>query len=1049
MINFCWFFFKWGSIAGLLGAVVGIAYFYHQVGETIRARVEEKLAAGNTALKVTVRSAALVPGQGIVLHGVLFAEAVPTGPRPELLYLDEVRLACQTDIEDLLTKDPEPTDVVIRRPKLWATRRPDGSWSAAKLLPWPNYGENHPPVTIQEGSIEISDPLKTPAAALTLRDVNLTLATVAAANPSGASPGQRRLHGRLAGDHCRQIDVDGLIDLCQPKWNLHGQVEGLDLSASLIQSLPEPLYAMLDGLQSLRGEMSLGFAVSNAPSPAAPWQFRLDGRLLQGRLEDARLPYPLTDLQAVIRCDATGCVIDDFTGRCGPASFQIAIRQPGFDRGGPLHVAGEIRQLEFDEHLFAILPADLKQLWAEYQPSGRVAVTGHLDFDGRAWQPDLSARCENIAICYREFPYRLESGQGIVELKRNSALGQDLLRLDLKTQGANQPVKLTGEIIQPLGNASGWVQVQSNEMRLDEKLFKALPEDSRALVRALDPRGACDLFARWGRNRPDEPLHRHIKLDLHRCDLRYEKFPYALGNLGGTLEMHDGFWSIRNLDAANGASRIGCEGYLKPPEEGAELFLQLTGSAIPLEDDLRDALPPNLRRTWNDLHPHGTLDLVVEIRYRPGQDQLDIGVSAEPHNDTTWIEPACFPYRLEKLRGKAIYRNGKLVLERLRAEHGAVKLSGTGGCDFPPGGGWSLHLDDLSVDRLALDRDLIQALPNRLRRGLSDLSPKGAVNIHGALTFQGGARASDLIQSNWNLKVGFQRGSLDCGVPLENVSGELALAGDFDGSTFRSRGELDVDSLTYKDVQFTQLRGPLSIDEQRVLFGEWVDRPPTGALRTVAVSAGPTPRSITAAVGGGTLRSNGEIILDSHRYQMGASLNGADLGRCAREFGASHPNMRGKVTAVISLHGAGRSASALEGRGSVKLTEANIYELPLILNILKFLSLREPDSKGFSNSDIKFSISGRHVNFEPIDFHGDAISLFGKGYMDFDQQLQLTFNTAVGRADVQVPLLTPLLRGTSEQLMLIHVTGPLHDPQISREALPVVGNVLNLFQPHP
>ena len=55
------------------------------------------------------------------------------------------------------------------------TRRADGSWSTAKLLPAPTAGGRPVETCIEGGVIEICDPLRDPAATITLRDINLTL----------------------------------------------------------------------------------------------------------------------------------------------------------------------------------------------------------------------------------------------------------------------------------------------------------------------------------------------------------------------------------------------------------------------------------------------------------------------------------------------------------------------------------------------------------------------------------------------------------------------------------------------------------------------------------------------------------------------------------------------------------------------------------------------------------------------------------------------------------------------------------------------------------
>ena len=123
-----------------------------------------------------------------------------------------------------------------------------------------------------------------------------------------------------------------------------------------------------------------------------------------------------------------------------------------------------------------------------------------------------------------------------------------------------------------------------------------------------------------------------------------------------------------------------------------------------------------MRQVWNDLRPRGMIDLAADIRYQDGPRLLGVTVRAEPHSEITSIEPTRFPYRLENLQGVFTYRDGRVTMERLKAEHQAVKVAAGGTCDFLPDGGWHLRFEGLTVDRLRNDRDLMQAVPERLKK---------------------------------------------------------------------------------------------------------------------------------------------------------------------------------------------------------------------------------------------------------------------------------------------------------------------------------------------
>ncbi len=121
---------------------------------------------------------------------------------------------------------------------------------------------------------------------------------------------------------------------------------------------------------------------------------------------------------------------------------------------------------------------------------------------------------------------------------------------------------------------------------------------------------------------------------------------------------------------------------------------------MPLDQELHNALAPNIQQAWNDLKPQGMVDLTAQICYLSEQKQLSLGVCVEPKSETTSIEPVHFPYRMDKLQGVLVYRDGHVTLQQFKAEHGTVNIRTEGYCDFLPDGGWNMHLAGLTVDRL-------------------------------------------------------------------------------------------------------------------------------------------------------------------------------------------------------------------------------------------------------------------------------------------------------------------------------------------------------------
>jgi hypothetical protein len=237
------------------------------------------------------------------------------------------------------------------------------------------------------------------------------------------------------------------------------------------------------------------------------------------------------------------------------------------------------------------------------------------------------------------------------------------------------------------------------------------------------------------------------------------------------------------------------------------------------------------------------------------------------------------------------------------------------------------------------------------------------------------------------------------------------------------------------------------IDDQRVLFGTWVDRPQPGRPAAPASEKPRPPRSILAQLFGGALVCDGWVALGpTPRYALRAELSRADLTRCVREMGSGGQELRGLVNATVDLHGSGHSLNLLGGHGKVQLSEADIYELPLMMSLLKMLRTRRPDRSAFSNSDVDFRIEGNHIYFDRIKFSGDTISLVGSGEMNLQSEIRLTLHAMVGRGERDLPLLHDVLGGASQQIMLIHVGGTLQNPETSREPFPGIARAIQQLQ---
>jgi hypothetical protein len=611
-------------------------------------------------------------------------------------------------------------------------------------------------------------------------------------------------------------------------------------------------------------------------------------------------------------------------------------------------------------------------------------------------------------------------------------------------------LRITGQIDNPGPEYTGRVDLRlSGPIPIDEKLLSALKEDHERFIRSFHPRGWITVegtIRRDSANLAKPALF--LSIDLNDCAILYDKFPYPMESVNGTLKLSNGQWQITNVKGYNDGAEVVCSGNWNRDTQGrSRLDLHFVGRDIALdEDELRLALKPEVRKVLNDLRPRGSVDQVVaDLTYDSKLRKTTLDLRAEKWKRRNRsegrgisIEPAWLPYQMDDVTGTVRYRDGVLTLEKVTGRHGDTTAQVAGSGRFSPAG-WQMLLNEISVQRLKLDHDLLTALPPSLAKGLESLNLAGHLTLEGGIGLSSGNQPGQSLRANWNVYVDVVNGNLDCGIKANNIHGSVRLIGESDHNGARSRGEIDVDSLIYKDIQFTDLRGPLWIDKTRVTFGRWAQ--PAGSTTQA--------RRITAKVFGGAFETDAQVVFGTNSpFQLQMNLMRADLTRFAKEKAPRMRNFSGTAFAEVRMNGTANGTHTFRGGGWVKLRNAKIYEVPVLLSMLKILRIRQPDTVAFDSSDMDFRIHGDHIYFDRMNFSGDAISLRGNGWMNLGGQIDLSFATILGRNDVYLPIVTDALGLASRQFLLIEVDGTLEHPNPpTKKMLPALNDSLRQLFP--
>ena len=1014
--------------------VVGLGIFlFTRLDDEIRRQAELFCAKAMPQFNVSIGGARLVEGQGIAIYDLTISETSSTQLQNNLLVVDEIMLYCDAQITKLAKGLPEVSRIVVRNPQVWAEKGHDGHWNLASLLPLPQCNKKRPEVVIQNAQITLSDQSHQKLPALSLRDVNLKI-------PSPKTDSQDLqpfdIDGSFGGPLVARAEVHAHCNPANQSLKLSCNFEQMQIDKKILAwaaALSGKPLNQTTLLGKVDGQIVFEHAFAADTRPQIDAKFHVQ----KARLEDPRLPQPLVDLSCVVHCKNELLSIEQLRGTCGTAKLTLQLQRRGWAPAAPITLGLRLENVTLNKKTYRALPAVLQNQWDKFQPTGIVDAEAQATFDGQKWVPVVKLTGRELQFESDKFRYRVKEGYGSMAFTPGDKVRPSTLDIDLVGYAGGQPLRFLGQVTDPRPGALGWIEVTGSNVEIEERMIAAMPGKARHVIESIHPQGKFNLHWRLertelGQHKP----HTSLRLELVDCRVNYEKFPYPLRGIHGLVEAKDQHWTFSEL-VSSGSRNVECYGYLQPGSRGNELLLSFKGTELPLDDDLRQALPPAVQQAWKSLNPRGNINLHADVSHVTGLPKPIIRVAVQPLKESTTIQPKFFPYLMEQIEGAINYQNGKLHLSQLRANHGRTTLRTNGDGEFREDGSWNVRLEGLSVDRLMARRDLTDALPPKLQKLIEYLRPSGSFSLsNGALTFSKSRGDDTTVDTDWNVELNFFQANLQAGIELHNVHGAILLKGTSRADQSYSAGELAIDTATFQDIQFTEIRGPLWVDQNQCLFGEWATKRQNLPLRR-----------LTAKVYDGDVTADAWVSFDVvPEYSAVAAVTGADLSRMMKERINGQLDYQGKLGATLTLNGKGRSLATLAGHGQVQITEANIYELPILVSMLKVLRNETPDSIAFNQVDSNFRIQGQHIYLDQLDFKGNAISLLGRGETNFDQQLNLDFHAVVGRNEIRLPLVKKIVNRVGEHTLQMSVVGTMSNPQVSTRALPVINNLIQRIQ---
>ncbi len=831
-----------------------------------------------------------------------------------------------------------------------------------------------------------------------------------------------------------------------------GETEAIPVKANLRQ-ISDRLPWEGDAIPDLGIQLYTDLKVRLAPTPESGVpRFKAQAQIRNGRISNPILPLPLHDLTGLLYVDNTQIHLKDLVGHHGKSTVKVTADSTPTQAP---QVTVQARQIVIDEPLTARLPASLGKLIRSLELSGTCNINAELTKSGTAWSPDLTLSLTGGRLCHEKFPYPVHDVSGTLEWRGDMAS-----LIGVTGQAGTSKVTAEGEIWNPGPEAEMSIRVIAKELPIDSTLLAACPPIVRSTMQSLNLRGSGDAWVKLvkpaGSGQKVTPL---IDIHLRDCNLTYERFPLRLEQVGGRIKWDGETAAFEELHGRHAGAQItGSGSFSRVPSPG-RLELNLKTVNAPFDADLREALPLHMQETWSEFSPVGRFDVVSKIGWTPGETaQITLPSLSFKNAELTLRD---FPFPWYNVSGELSYgvaSPDELKVISLKAEHDDCVLSGAGegtcGGEQP----WRFRFSEFYVDDLPTTHALRRALPPSLRLIFDTLDPAGGISLQGPITFFGPNSQNPAVAIEWNTDVVFSDAEITAGVPIENIHGKVNLQGTWNGTeAIIHQGGLEIGSLKVLDHQITQVLGPFRYEAGTLTIGS--SKAVIGSLQPASQDI-PLEQQVRGSAIDGLLTLNSIVNFQNEpEYRTRLRMFGGNLEKYAQTYLSGQTNIRGTLNGWIDLKGRGTDISQLTGTGQLAIRPAELYELPVILQVFRVVNpqlLNRADRAAFKEAVFDFSVAKERFHFNRINLDGDAIQLLGRGTVRFDGVIGyegLEFYSTAGRTQRSIPLLGNVFRWMSRGWVGVRVSGDVRNPRVEMQAIPEVNDALRqflgAFEPRP
>lgn len=483
----------------------------------------------------------------------------------------------------------------------------------------------------------------------------------------------------------------------------------------------------------------------------------LGGSVMAGRIVGAMTPEALRlkDVDARFTFTDERITIDRLQARVDDNALEFSGHIDGYaaDAAAELHVrtpAGQRIVLNTAPGSIGAMPWPVQEIYYRFRPIGSADLWLDVTRAAGAPRPTLAGEMNviNGTFTFDRMPYPVERASGKFRFGNDPVTRREMLEIVGVTghgplSGPNGEATLSvNGTISPLDESAGAdIHVTGRNVQAERKLIEALPPLTQKAVLNFDVektgrlptfRGgfACDVQRGIG---VGQPWLITTKLDLLDGSGVFKGFPYPLKNVSGSLRIYDDHVDVTSvrMPAGGGTAELGgtinwTRRNPKTDEPLIQTDLQVKARNVPIDDALRNALPPGRRKHLDRLGLAGRIDVDGHIEpSAPDSEEPAVDLQVKLTNGRA--KPDELKVEIDDLRAAVRVKGERADVDSFDGKLGGAPIVGTASADAA--NGEPRVVIEANVSGLRADAAPLDALPPDAAKTIRSLHARGEVDV--------------------------------------------------------------------------------------------------------------------------------------------------------------------------------------------------------------------------------------------------------------------------------------------------------------------------------